>query len=315
MNRWQAAGIPFSFRPLAARRALAAALVFLSTCGAGISPIATAPATPPRGHLVIVGGGAEPPGLIPRFVQLAGGQGRARIAVLPMANTATTGRGVEMAARLQSLGAEAQVFDLSRDEAESEATARQLHDFTGFWFSGGDQSQLAAVLLATPSLATIQQRYQEGAVVGGTSAGAAVMSNTMLTGNRRQADPEADDPGNFPPVARHAFEVAAGLGFLPGTIVDQHFQRRARQNRLLSAVLERPDLVGVGIDESTAVLVRPDGRWEVLGESSVQVIDARRARITSPEAPVLGSANITMHLLPPHSVYDPQSGQTTLPAG
>jgi len=299
---------------MATRRSLAAALIFLSTCGAGISPIAPSPEVAPRGNLVIVGGGAEPPGVMPRFVQLAGGQGRARIAVLPMASTATAERGTETAARLQTLGAEAQVFDLTREQAESEDLAQQLYEFTGFWFSGGDQSKLTAVLLATPSLATIHRRYREGAVVGGTSAGAAVMSNAMLTGNRKSADPAAEENGGFPPVARHSFEISSGLGFLPGTIVDQHFQRRARQNRLLSAVLERPDLVGVGIDESTAVLVRSDGLWEVMGQSSVQVIDARRARITSPEAPVLGSANVTMHLLPPRSIYDPQNGQTTLPA-
>ncbi|MBS1189708.1 MAG: cyanophycinase [Rhodocyclaceae bacterium] len=300
--------------PMPARRYLSAALVFLSTCGAGTAPVAPLPETPPRGNLLIVGGGAEPPGLMPRFVQLAGGRGRARIAVLPMASTAASDRGSEMASRLQTLGAQAQVFDLSRQEAETETTARQLDDFTGYWFSGGDQSKLAAVLLATPSLATIHRRYQEGAVVGGTSAGAAVMSNSMLTGNR-QGDGPPEDDGKFPPIARRSFEVAEGLGFLPGTIVDQHFQRRARQNRLLSVVLEQPELVGVGIDESTAVLVRPDGRWEVLGESSVQVFDARRARITAPDAPVLGSTDITMHLLPPRSVYDPLSGQTTLPAG
>lgn len=300
---------------MAARRFLAAALVFLSTCGAGISTVAPSAKITPKGNLVIVGGGAEAPGVMPRFVQLAGGQGKARIAVLPMASMATTGRGTEMAARLQTLGAEAQVFDLTREAAESAETAQQLHEFTGYWFSGGDQSKLAAVLLATPALATIHQRYEEGAVVGGTSAGAAVMSNTMLTGNRRKAEPGDDDGAGFPPVARHSFELASGLGFLPGTIVDQHFQRRARQNRLLSVILEHPDLVGVGIDESTAVLVRPDGRWEVMGESSVQVIDARQARITSPDAPVLGSANVTMHVLPPRSIYDPHSGQINLPAG
>lgn len=298
------------------RRTIATALVFLSTCGAGLSP-GIAPPALPRGNLLIVGGGTEPPEVIPRFIDLAGGRGRARIAILPMASaTRAIEVATEMASKFETLGAEAQVLDLTRDEAESDATAQQLHDFTGFWFSGGDQSRLTAVLLATPALATIQRRYFEGAIVGGTSAGAAVMSNFMLTGKPYHLQsPVLGSEGEFPPVARQAFEIAPGLGFLPGTIVDQHFQRRARQSRLLSAVLERPDLVGLGIDESTAVLVRPDRRWEILGESSVQVIDARRARVTSPEAPVLGSTGITMHLLPPHSLYDPNNGQTILPTG
>ena len=100
-----------------------------------------------------------------------------------------------------------------------------------------------------------------------------------------------------------------GLGFLHGAIVDQHFIKRERHNRLLSAVLERPGLVGVGIDESTAIEVSPDGRWHVLGESDVIVYDARHARVTAPGAPLLGATDIRVHLLPSGSVYDPASGR------
>ena len=108
--------------------------------------------------------------------------------------------------------------------------------------------------------------------------------------------------------------IAPGLGFLPSAIVDQHFLRRERHNRLLSAVLERPRLVGVGIDESTAIEVSPDGRWHVLGESDVLVVDARQSRITAPASPELGATDIRVHLLPPGSSYDPTTGRAVLPA-
>ena len=164
-------------------------------------------------------------------------------------------------------------------------------------------------------LEAVRRRYRAGAVVGGTSAGAAVMSDSMLTGNQWRAgeDTVGYHGDEYPRVARRAVEVVAGFGLLPRAVVDQHFLRRERQNRLLSVVLERPALLGVGIDESTALLVRLDGRWSVLGESAVLVVDARSARITDPRAPVLGAAGLRVHLLPAGSTYDPRSGRADLP--
>ncbi|HEU0055062.1 MAG TPA: cyanophycinase, partial [Longimicrobium sp.] len=176
-------------------------------------------------------------------------------------------------------------------------------------------TRLAPILMDTPTLEAIRRRYREGAVLGGTSAGAAIMSDSMLTGNqyREGVDTAGYYDDEYPRVARRSIQVVRGLGFLHGAIVDQHFLRRERQNRLLSAVLERPSLVGVGIDESTAILVRPDGRWEVLGASSVLVMDARAARVTSATAPVLGATGVALLLLPAGSVYDPRTGTATLP--
>ena len=102
--------------------------------------------------------------------------------------------------------------------------------------------------------------------MGGTSAGAAIMTDSMLTG---ESDAAGDTTGyygdEFPAIARQRIQVVPGLGFLHGAIVDQHFIRRERHNRLISAVLERPTLIGVGIDESTALEVGPDGTLEGAG--------------------------------------------------
>lgn len=267
----------------------------------------------PHGHLLIVGGGDTPPEVLQRFIDLAGGVGVARIAVLPMATLGDDSEAVEVVADLRALGAEAEVLTLSRAEAARASVEDLLEQYSGFWFTGGDQARLAAILRDTPALAALQRRYSDGAVIAGTSAGAAVMSHVMLSGTR-ELDPEAAEDA-LPLIARGLVDLDEGFGLLPGTIIDQHFLRRARHNRLLSAVLERPELVGIGIDEGTAVLVRPDRQWEILGASYVKVFDARRAAVAAAERDLIGSAGITLHVLPSRSVFDPQTGRTALPAG
>ncbi|MCB9858266.1 MAG: cyanophycinase [Phycisphaerales bacterium] len=146
-----------------------------------------------------------------------------------------------------------------------------LNDADLIWFSGGDQNRLMRRLNEAGIADVIRQRFRDGCVVGGTSAGAAVMSERMITG---KADLES--------IAHGGTELAGGLGLWPGVIVDQHFLKRRRFNRLYSAVLDHPDLIGVGIDERTAVIVRGD-RIDVMGDSSVMIIDARNASTSAGE--------------------------------
>ncbi len=267
----------------------------------------------PLGSLIIVGGGDTPALVQERLVALAGGPGKAKIAVLPMASTRFDEEAREIIGELKQLKAEAVLVSISREEAKKESTAKYLEEFTGYWFLGGDQSRLAATLLATRALETIERRFEEGAVIGGTSAGAAVMSNAMLTGRgRRLKGPEAAE---LRKIARGMADVSLGFGFFPGAIVDQHFMQRARYNRLLSAVLDHPQLLGVGIDEETALLVRPDGVWEVLGSHYVKIFDARRARILEDDDALAGATDIRMHILPAGSLYNPKRRHALLPGG
>jgi cyanophycinase len=267
----------------------------------------------PAGHLLIVGGGAQSDDLVKRFVTLAGGAGHARIAVIPMASEEAQATGDEKAEQLREFGAEATVVNLTRAEAEDPASRARFDGVTGVWFCGGDQVPLAQVLYDTPALAAIRERFMAGAVLGGTSAGAAIMSDSMLTGNQRRPDSLGYYGDEYPAVARNTIEVVRGLGFLHGAIVDQHFIRRERQNRLLSVVLERPTLVGVGIDEGTALEIGPDGRWRVVGASAIIIYDARSARVTGGSAERLGASGIRMQLLPAGSSYEPRSGKAVLP--
>jgi cyanophycinase len=267
-----------------------------------------------KGTLFIVGGGSQPLDLVRQFVDLAGGPGKARIAILPMATSDAVVTGAEKKAQLDSLGADAFVVNITRAQADDDSVARVLAGATGIWFPGGDQTPLAAALLGSAALRTIHARYRAGAVVGGTSAGAAVMSDSMITGNQFYPGVTAavDSPA-FARIGRRMIEITPGLGFLHNAIVDQHFIRRQRENRLISVVLERPALLGVGIDEGTVLKVAPDGRWSVLGRSAVIVVDARAARVTPASQSLLGATNVQISVLPAGSTYDPNSGVASIP--
>jgi N-acyl-D-amino-acid deacylase len=270
------------------------------------------------GNLLIVGGGPIPDSVVARFVELAGGAGKARIVVYPMASEDPEA-GFEITKKFNALGASAQRIVVDRDAATDEA-ARKLDGVTGIWFGGGDQSRLTAALKGTPVEKAIRERYAAGAVVGGTSAGAAVMSTPMITGDEKRpggSRPPQDANGSssaFMTIERDNIVTREGFDLLPGAIVDQHFVRRRRHNRLISLVLEHPELVGVGIDESAALEVGPDGKWKVLGESVAVVYDARKARVTAAGKRPLGAADIRMQVLPAGSIFDPPSGQAELPA-
>ena len=299
-------------------RSIPMILLAIAAVSCATASSATAPARPdaPRGHLVIVGGGPIPDAILDRFVALAGGAGQARIVLFPMASEDPEA-GTELAEHFRRLGARADRVVLTHGEADTDDAAKRLEGVTGVWFGGGDQSRLTQALSHTRTEEAILARFRDGAVVGGTSAGAAVMSTPMLTGDEKKPGgdrpPEKDSSDAYMTIARENVVTAEGFDLLPGAIVDQHFVRRRRNNRLLSLVLEHPERIGVGIDESTALEVGPDGLWRVLGASVAVVFDARQARITAPSAAPLGAAGVLIHVLPAGSTFDPREGQARLP--
>jgi cyanophycinase len=228
-----------------------------------------------------------------------------------MASQKTDEEAQEVLADLQRLGAEVHVVSIDRREANSEATATYLEQFSGYWFTGGDQSRLANLLVGTKALEAIDRRFRDGAVIGGTSAGASVMTSVMLTGRWR--NPKNAEEEEVLNIARGMKEVANGFGIFKGAIVDQHFMHRARYNRLISAVLDHPELVGVGIDEETALLVRPDGAWEVLGKHYVKIFDARKAHIIDDDGPMAKASDIRMHVLPEGGIFNPKKRKVSFP--
>jgi cyanophycinase len=226
----------------------------------------------PKGHLVIIGGGAAAEEIRRQTLELAGGP-EARVIVIPHAsgNPLSGERSRQL---WQEAGAEhASVLDLT-DPAKAVA---EINSANLIFFLGGSQTKLMKALAGTGLPEAILQRFREGAVISGTSAGAAVMSRVMIAGVDRSRAPQ----------------IAEGLGLWPEVIVDQHFLRRRREDRLRSVVLTHPELIGVGIDEATAVLV--SGRvFEVIGASSVVVMDARKAVAAAAGAAVVNGESPAM---------------------
>jgi cyanophycinase len=267
-----------------------------------------------RGTLFIVGGGPQPPALVQQFVDLAGGRGKAKIVVFAEASEDGLKSGEEKAADLRQLAANAQNVWVTREQAGTDSVAHLLDGATGVWFGGGDQVRFNKVLRGTKTEAAIHARFNAGAVIGGTSAGAAVMSEVMLTGDELHPGGDRRDTTTaYMTVARDNIVTDQGFGLIRNAIVDQHFLRRKRQNRLMSLVLDREPHLGAGIDESTALIVHPDGRWTVSGASSVIVYDARQSKVTPRQARVLGGTNMRVHVLPAGSSFDPRTGMAKLP--
>jgi cyanophycinase len=265
-----------------------------------------------KGHLFIVGGGDRDEPLMRRFVELAKGFGAGRIVVFTMASGVPLEVGPELVAEFRKYGVQDVVYyQLTRDEAMQAASAKILDGVSAIWFSGGDQARLTAALLDTPIHTRMLEFYAAGGLLGGTSAGAAVMSEVMITGDEKRT---TDEDLNWQTVEADNVVRVRGFGFVKNAIIDQHFLIRRRQNRLISLVLENPALLGAGIDESTAILVRPDGKWEVLGESQVYVVDARKAVVSKASSNKLGAHGLRLHLLLPGDVFDPVAGRAEGPS-
>ncbi len=300
-----------SFASRARRNAFAAALLTLAIAFAVPSASAQSSA---RGSLYIVGGGPQPAALVREFVELAGGAGKARIVVFAMASADGKASGEAKAKDLRALGAEAVSLWVQRDGADADSIVQAVRNATGVWFGGGDQSRLTAALGGSRTAAAIADRYRAGAVIGGTSAGAAVMSSIMLTGDEKHpGGTRPDTTLSMGTIDRNNIATADGFGLIGNAIIDQHFLRRKRHNRLISLVLERDTHLGVGVDESTALIVQPDGTWRIAGASVAVIYDARKSAIT-PQG-VLGATGMVMHVLPAGSTFNPATGVATLPGG
>jgi cyanophycinase len=270
----------------------------------------------PRGPLYVVGGGPQTPAMVREFVELAGGAGTAKIVVLAMASAAGERSGEAKARDLRELGATAFNLWVTREQADLDSVAALLDGVTGVWFGGGDQSRLANIVRGTALERAIKARHAAGAVVGGTSAGAAVLSAVMITGDERRRGgtrPSSDSSAVNITIDRDNVVTSEGFALIENAVIDQHFVRRRRHNRLISLVLEREPHLGAGIDESTALVIEPDGRWRVSGESVVVIYDARTAQRTAPAAGALGAAGVRMHVLPSGARFDPVSASATLP--
>jgi cyanophycinase len=245
--------------------------------------LASATAAGAEQRLILIGGGPRPSRALSRLVEWGGGA-RARVLVVTWA-AREPGQALDSFRRDLAPHAPGQVKGAPTAPltAEDKAVLRdQLAWATVVYFTGGDQERILDVLRDRSLLEQMRARYQEGVVFAGTSAGTAVMSAIAIIGDGDRTVMDGDE-----------VDVRPGIGLLPGVILDQHFIRRQRQNRLFGLVLKHPELLGLGVDEGTALLVRDNRTAEVVGASKVMVVEASRD----------GEA-MSLQLLAPGEAYD-----------
>lgn len=256
-----------------------------------------------KGHLVIVGG-VQTKEIVAKFVELAGGE-NARIIVIPNAGSNPVYWSEVQVKEFNELGAKSDYLLFTKETADADSNLKKMDWANAVFFLGGDQSDLTRDMLGTRLLQKVFEIYYRGGVVGGSSAGAAVMSEVMITGNELL---NKDSSSAFISIQKGNIETAKGFGFIKSAIIDQHFLKRKRHNRLITLMCEHPDLLGIAIDESTAIIVNPDETFEVLGNNQVLIYDPTESKnIRQDKRGNLGITDMKMHLLISGDKFDLKS--------
>jgi cyanophycinase len=256
-----------------------------------------------RGWIVPVGGAEDKEGraeILRKFVSLCGGT-NARIAVIPTASQLeSTGRKYEVlfkelgAKDAQSLGYK------NREDTDRKDWMEMLETATGVFLTGGNQLRISTVLGGTMVATTIRRMNARGVPVGGTSAGAAILSEHMIAFGAEGSTPRAG-----------MATLAPGMGLTNRVVIDQHFRQRDRIGRLLTALSYNPFAIGLGLDEDTAAFIDADDVVHVLGAGAITVVDAASIEHSSVSAAEMGDVicmtGVRLHLLPSGGRFDLQS--------
>lgn len=254
-----------------------------------------------RGNLIIIGGAEDKYGeskVLKRVVEIVGNN-NANLVVLTTATEKPEDVGAEYKKIFERLGvAKVEILNINtRDDANDDNNVEKIRGSTGIFLTGGDQLRITSILGGTRVYSAVQEAYYRGVAIIGTSAGASAMSNTMIV-NGTDNDP----------ARKCTLKMAPGLGLLEDAIVDQHFAQRGRIGRLLCGVAENPFMLGIGVDEDTAIRVYPDAHFEVFGTNAVTIIDGISIKSSNvselkPDE-ILAITNITLHVLPEGYGYD-----------
>jgi cyanophycinase len=279
--------------------------IVLLTISAAAHAQTTNPATigPEKGNLVIVGGGNVGPEIWARFVELAGGA-NAKIIYVPTAgDDSTIAKGnFNTVKKLKELNVKDITVLHTRDAkiANTEKFAAPIRQATGVWFEGGRQWKIADAFLNTLSQKEFNALLNRGGVIGGTSAGATIQGSYLFRG---------DTKGNTILAGDHT----VGLDVIHNVAIDQHILKRNRQFDLLSFIKSRPDLLGIGIDESTAIVVHQNS-FEVIGVSYVAIYDQKQFGGAHKNPSGDSSGNGPFYYLKKGEKFDLQNRQLITPA-
>ncbi len=223
-----------------------------------------------KGKLIIIGGGSRPDSLVLRIIEESKLRAGGYCVILPMSSEDPDSSVYYASQQFLKMGiTKLYGFNFKKDQPIKPSWLDSIRSANLIYITGGDQARFMNIVAGTEIEKAIHDAYQNGSVISGTSAGAAVMSKLMITGNELKhkeysATFQTIEPGNI--------EITQGLGLLTTAIIDQHFLIRSRHNRLITAVIEHPDMTCIGIDESTAILVSGKD-IEVLGDSQVLVFE------------------------------------------
>lgn len=219
-----------------------------------------------KGNLFIIGGGNRSDALMKQMLQTADLKSTDYIIVLPMASTIPDSGFKTLSTQLNKLTKhDVKNFNFSKHDLNDKNWIDSLASAKLIYILGGDQSRFMKSVLNTPAYSAIHKAYKNGSTIAGTSAGAAVMSKYMITGNQLLDTAYKE---TFNKLWDKNIEFEEGMGLLENTIIDQHFVKGNRYNRLISALAAHPDLICVGIDESTAIIVHGN-KATVAGNSQV----------------------------------------------
>lgn len=225
----------------------------------------------PKGDLLIIGGNEDKTGkkvILSKFASLCKSR-KGPIGILTTATGYPEEVGAEYYKLFQELHGEAPVLlhlD-SREKAEDSELPEQLAGLSGLYMTGGDQLRLTSILGGTSFYKNLIHQWKNGLIIGGTSAGAAVMSKLMIISSKLF---DKDD--------NSILEMGSGFGFMEDVIIDQHFSQRDRFSRLMRAISLNPQIIGIGIDENTAIWVQNEGeQFEVVGEYNVIIFDGKKS--------------------------------------
>lgn len=246
------------------------------------------------GQLIIIGGAEDKEGeckILREFIRRAGGR-EARIAVMTVATSLPGEIGLEYRDLFEKLGAD--VVDIvdteRREDASYSRNLEIIENATGVFFTGGDQARITEILKDSEIDELLHQKFDRGLVIGGTSAGAAMMPDIMIVEGEGETNPRLD-----------TVTLEPGMGFLSQVAIDQHFSQRGRLGRFVSALIQQPAVLGFGIDENTAIAVNGD-EIEVIGEGAVTIVDVANISHTnlneSLDDEALAICGAKLHILP-----------------
>jgi cyanophycinase len=259
--------------------------------------------------LISIGGGeiAESPEILDEIARIEHKKPNARMLVMTVATSEPEAAAEKYRSLFRKIGFKhVDVVDVStREDAFNDRSAEKVRTADILFFTGGDQLNITSLMGGSPLHNLLHERYSEGVVISGSSAGAAMMSGSMII---------SGESNNAPTVS--GVEIAPGMDLIGGTIIDTHFSQRGRHGRLLTAVAHYPQALGIGLDEKTGIVVK-NGDFKVIGEGTVTVFDGSKMKHLDLPYKVdhepVGMFDMCIHVLPSGYTFDLKARQPGAP--